>query len=59
MEQNDKSLLMEYGELDAYSGLLRQAVAVIENARTEIAKHINGYVSIAYWEIGRCFMNAR
>ena len=28
-------------------------LAVIEHARTEIARHINGYVSTAYWEIGQ------
>ncbi len=32
-----------------YTELLRQAVAVIEHARTEIAKHVNGYLSTAYW----------
>ncbi len=36
-----------------YTELLRQAVAVIEHARTEIAKHVNGYLSTAYWEIGQ------
>lgn len=36
-----------------YAEILRHAVAVIEHARTEIAQHINGYVSTAYWEIGQ------
>ena len=36
-----------------YEAILRQAVAVIDHAREEIAKHINGYVSTAYWEIGQ------
>ena len=36
-----------------YTEILRHAVAVIEHARTEIAKHVNGYVSTAYWEIGQ------
>ena len=38
---------------DDYTEILRHAVAVIEHARTEIAKHVNGYVSTAYWEIGQ------
>lgn len=38
---------------DDYIEILRHAVAVIEHARTEIAKHVNGYVSTAYWEIGQ------
>ena len=36
-----------------YVEILRHAVAVIEHARTEIAQHVNGYVSTAYWEIGQ------
>lgn len=36
-----------------YAEILRHAVAVIEHARTEIARHVNGYVSAAYWEIGQ------
>lgn len=40
-------------ESNDYAELLRHAVAVIEQARTEIARHINGYVSTAYWEIGQ------
>lgn len=36
-----------------YAEILRHAVAVIEHARTEIARHINGYVSTTYWEIGQ------
>lgn len=35
-----------------YRSILRQAVAVIEDARTSIAKHVNGCVSSAYWQIG-------
>ena len=35
-----------------YTEILRQAVTVIEHARTEIARHVNDYVSTAYWEIG-------
>ena len=38
---------------DDYTEILRHAVAVIEHARTEIARHVNGYVSTAYWEIGQ------
>ena len=29
------------------------AAAVIEHARLEIAKHINGNIDSAYWEIGK------
>ena len=36
-----------------YNAILRQAVAAIEHARQEIAKHINGNVATAYWEIGK------
>lgn len=36
-----------------YAEILRHAVAVIEHARTEIARHVNGCVSTAYWEIGQ------
>lgn len=36
-----------------YAEILQHAVAVIEHARTEIARHVNGYVSTAYWEIGQ------
>ena len=40
-------------EHDDYAAILRQAVAVIEHARQEIAKHVNGNVATAYWEIGK------
>ena len=33
--------------------MLQHAVAVIEHARLEIAKHINGNIVSAYWEIGK------
>lgn len=33
--------------------MLQHAVAVIEHARLEIAKHINGNIASAYWEIGK------
>lgn len=36
-----------------YAEILQHAVAVIEHARTEIARHVNGYVSTAYWEISQ------
>lgn len=36
-----------------YAEILQHAVAVIEHARTGIARHVNGYVSTAYWEIGQ------
>lgn len=50
MNEQDKNLPIAHEDYDA---ILRQAVAVIEHARQEIAKHINGYVSTAYWEIGQ------
>lgn len=49
-DNNDKRPAIERND---YAQILRHAVAVIEHARTEIAKHINGYVSTAYWEIGQ------
>ena len=36
-----------------YAEILRHAVAVIEHARTEIARHVNGYVSTGYWKISQ------
>lgn len=53
MKQNKKDSLVQQEELNDYSGILRQAVAVIEHARTEIARQMNGNVSSAYWEIGK------
>jgi len=47
-----KEEMLSIGNED-YSEILRRAVAVIEHARTEIAKHVNGYVSTAYWNIGQ------
>ena len=41
MEQNNKDPLVQHGELNDHSGILRQAVAAIEHARTEIARHVN------------------
>lgn len=46
----DKQPIVERND---YYEILRHAVTVIEHARTEIAKHVNGYVSTAYWEIGQ------
>lgn len=36
-----------------YTEILRHAVAVIERARTQIAKHVSVTVASAYWEIGK------
>lgn len=36
-----------------YDSLLRQAVAVLEKARTSITRSITGYISNAHWEIGK------
>ena len=46
-------MLFRSGMVYIYAEILRHAVAVIEHARTEIARHVNGYVSTAYWEIGQ------
>ena len=42
-----------------YAEILRHAVAVIEHARTEIARHVNGYVSTSIGRLVKCFMSAR
>ena len=44
--------IIQFKESD-YSELLQQAVAVIENARTSIARHIASAASNTYWEIGK------
>ena len=49
-DNKDNGLSIGSGD---YAEMLRHAVAVIEHARTEIARHVNGYVSTAYWEIGQ------
>lgn len=49
-DNKDKQLAVERND---YAEILRHAVAVIEHARAGIAKHVNGYVSTAYWEIGQ------
>ena len=52
MTTDNKDNEFSIGSSD-YAEMLRHAVAVIEHARTEIARHVNGYVSTAYWEIGQ------
>ena len=52
MATDNKDNRLSIGSGD-YAEILRHAVAVIEHARTEIARHVNGYVSTAYWEIGQ------
>ena len=52
MTTDNKDNKLSIGSSD-YAEILRHAVAVIEHARTEIARHVNGYVSAAYWEIGQ------
>lgn len=52
MTTDNKDNKLSIGSSD-YAEMLRHAVAVIEHARTEIARHVNGYVSTAYWEIGQ------
>ena len=49
MATDNKNNKLSIGSGD-YAEILRHAVAVIEHARTEIARHVNGYVSTAYWE---------
>ncbi len=44
--------IIQFKEND-YNELLRQSVAVIENARTSIARHIANTASNTYWEIGK------
>lgn len=36
-----------------YESMLQHAIVVIEHARLEIAKHINGNIDSAYWEFGK------
>ena len=38
---------------EEYNGLLRQAVAVIETSRLQIAKQLNTVAMSTYWEIGK------
>lgn len=38
---------------DEYNQLLRQAVAVIEASRIQIAKQLNTVAMSSYWEIGK------
>ena len=52
MTTDNKDNKLSIGSSD-YAEILRHAVAVIEHARTEIARHVNGYVSTAYWNIGQ------
>ena len=52
MATGNKDNKLSIGSGD-YAEILRHAVAVIEHARTEIARHVNGYVFTAYWEIGQ------
>ena len=49
-DNKDNRLSIENSE---HAEILRQRVAVFRHARTEIARHVNGYVSTAYWEIGQ------
>ena len=41
-----------FGESE-YSELLRQAVAVLDQARSSVALQVNKTVSMAYWSLGR------
>ena len=55
-DNKDNRLSIENSD---YAEILRHAVAVIEHARTEIARHVNGYVSTAYGRLVKYFMSAR
>ncbi len=46
-----KMTLSPIGESD-YNELLRQAVAVIDQARASIALHVNSTISTAHWSLG-------
>jgi hypothetical protein len=48
----DISIVQPINE-DEYNELLRQAVAVIEASRTQIAKQLNTVAMSSYWEIGK------
>ena len=48
----DLTLLKSLTE-DEYNQLLRQAVAVIEASRIQIAKQLNTVAMSSYWEIGK------
>ena len=50
MEQNKALCDIEHKD---YAEILQHAVAVIEHARIETAKHVNINVASAYWEIGK------
>ena len=50
MEVTDIAIAKPINE-DEYNELLRQAVAVIEASRTQIAKQLNTMVMSSYWEI--------
>lgn len=52
MTTDNKDNKLSIGSSD-YAEILRHAVAVSQHARTEIARHVNGYLSTAYWEIGQ------
>ncbi len=52
MTTDNKDNKLSIASVD-YTEMLQHAVAVIEHARIEIAKHVNGYVSSAYWKIGQ------
>ena len=47
-----KLTVMPFGESE-YNELLRQAVAVIDQARTTLAIQVNNTVSNAYWNLGK------
>jgi hypothetical protein len=50
MEVTDIAIAKPINE-DEYNELLRQAVAVIEASRTQIAKQLNTMAMSSYWEI--------
>ena len=55
-DNKDNKLSIESSD---YAEILRHAVAVIEHARTEIARHVNGSSLPHIGKLAKCFMNAR
>ena len=44
---------------EEYKQLLRQAVAVIEASRLQIAKQLNSVAMSSYWEIGKLYFRQK
>ena len=55
-DNKDNRLSIGIGD---YAEILRHAVAVIEHARTEIARHVNAMSLLPIGRLVKCFMSAR